>query len=746
MVEKLQARKALDADDAREILSDFPLWIRHLPTHAGQFVKALESAVGQETDDGASKAANRLLGEIRNPPFIPGDVRTMLAWLRAQGYNTNHATAIREAKDSFQGRKIGAIVLLGDGQPTEAGSSKRLAAALEYAGAIPRYTVLIGDPTPPKNLAVTALRAPREIRAGGKTTLTIMLSHRNLAGEQAEVRLYRRKAGENWPANLTAQKPIVRKVVKLKAPKSATGGARGSQSVQLTFESDGKGLGEYVYRAVVAKRSDELTGEDNFADVLVKISDKKIRILLISGDAGWEFRFIRDYYLRQPELYRLSVWQQNADTEVNQAASTGMKLTRLPKTLKELIQADTSRPAPDLPKDKDHSTTRPAGKSEEIPPGYDVVILYDPSPSRDGFDANFMKNLHDFVTIHQGGLCYIASNRNTFEVLRDPAAKPLADLLPVTVTQNQLDVATIIHETRPRAHAVRLTSYGYDHPITKLEGTSEVNRKIWSLLPGVYWSHAVAWQKPTARILAENANPLCKTTGKGRPEPLIAVHSAGSGRVLYLGFDETWRWRFLEDGYYHRRFWSNVASYLAPLSARQVVITTGGDRFSAGEKITIEVEAFDREYKPLTDETFEVLQIDTKTGRMRKHKLHAVKGKPGRYKAQIIADRTGTFEFTCPESVAERSRVASKQILVELPQAEARRTEANERVMRSIATKPQYFLRADQVDQLAELIPADHRKRYEDEQHTLWDTKAMLLLIVTLLAVEWMVRKRSNLA
>lgn len=677
----------------------------------------------------------------------PQGMEAVLNRLSAAGFQTNHSAALRDAVDQYQGRRIGALIVLSDGQPTNPGAAGRLATAVEYARRIPRLAVMYGDPTPPRNVSVTSLRAPREVREGSGARFQVILTHRNLEGKDVEVRLYARQAGEAWPENLLEQPPLETKTVQLvqadEQDPTAASDARGVQTVTIDHEPHVDDLGEYVYRAVVVQREDELTDEDNYADAFVKVSDQKIRILLVSGDSGWEFQYLRRYFHGQEDLYRLSVWQQNADPEVNQTASTGMRLTRLPRNLRELIDSGSG----DTPAaEATGSGAEDAEAEDHIPPGYHVVILYDPYPSKNGFDEEFLKLLNEFVTIHRGGLCYIVGSRNSYDVLSDPAAKPLADLLPVEIAENEVDVARIIHETRPQAWPLDLTSYGIDHPVTRLESASEENRSVWSVMPGVYRTQSVLRIKPGARVLARNSNPTKKTVLKNQPEPLLAAQTVGSGRVLYVGMDESWRWRFIEDGYYHRRFWSNVVRYLAPLDARQVVITTGGDRFSAGDRISLEVEAFDREYKPLRQETLTVRMKDVNTGEITEHELEAIENRPGRYSLDIVAERTGTYELTVPESVADRNRQASKQIVIELPRAEARRSEANPRPLRTLASKPEFFLTAAEIDQLAERLPAENLTTIDNEVHTLWDTGAMLLVVLSLLGVEWFVRKRNNMA
>jgi len=44
--------------------------------------------------------------------------------------------------------------------------------------------------------------------------------------------------------------------------------------------------------------------------------------------------------------------------------------------------------------------------------------------------------------------------------------------------------------------------------------------------------------------------------------PLLAGHLYGKGYVMFMGFDETWRWRFNTADKYFGRFW-NQAVYAA---------------------------------------------------------------------------------------------------------------------------------------------------------------------------------------
>ncbi len=689
--------------------------------------------MGFSTTRPGQEAYTRLLGEVDQvlPPGQPADgayrqavasrLEELLGGLSSAGYETDVPAALSSALERNRGRRVAAAVLVSDGQDTARDAAGRLSGVLDYADQVgfSRFGVLVGDTAEPRNVAVVGLRAPREVRRGEQAEVSALVAHRNLDGEKVTVRIEARKADQSqW-----TDTGVSTEVTLVSADPDETDRDRGAVDVTVMVEP--AELGEYTYRAVIAPRDDEDNVDDNAAEALVTVTDEKVRVLLISGDAGWEFQYLRNMLLRQPDAYRMSVWQQNADAEINQAASTGMRLSRLPQELVELIGSPGGDPHP----------------------GYDVVILYDPQPTRDGFDTDFVDMLKRFVQFHGGGVCYIAGNKYTEMVCRDRQLfKPLLDLLPVFVAPNTVSITGSIMGRSASAWPVRPTRYGIDHPVLRLAGSTEESRQVWQLLPGIYWSHPVADIKPAARVLAVTSD-AARRTEKGRPQPLVALQPVGSGRVVFVGFDGTWRWRFLQQGAYHRRFWSNVIRYLATLKARQVVIATGGDRFSAGERITIEVEAYDENFKPLETDEFEVVMTDTATGeRVDVPPLTPVENRPGQYRTQILADQTGTFELSAlPDDPQAEEKVAGKRIVIELPKAEAARSEADARKMQAVASRPQQFLHLHEADQLAQQIPTGRMTAVRDVYRELWDTNLALLAVVVLLGAEWIVRKRYNM-
>ncbi len=702
------------------LAKDHPLvFMRYATSQPGKEPYTRQFAVADQTQVEKSKT----------PTTAPADWGTVLKPLSAEGFETNASAAVYEAMERVKGQlgqRVAAIVHFGDGQMTVMDANSRLNDARRYASesGVQIYTVMVGDPTPPKDVAVTALQAPPEVRSGSTAEFTVTLAHRNLDGQTVTLRLLRRKNNDkDWePTSVVRQ-------VKLLGAGEGNGHSRGVQVVPLQLDLSEKDTGVYRFKASVDVLPEEQNRDNNSAEATVRVTEKKIRILLITADAGKEFLFLMNYLLRQRELYQLSVWQQNIDADVTQFGSEGMKIRQLPRTNRDLMGDPNDM--------KGH-------------PGYDVVLLYDPEPTAGGFDKEFVKVLGEFVS-RGGGLCYLAGNKHSEQSLRKTEGHDLlSDLLPVVLASNTLDITERIGERTPQAWPVQLTSYGAEHPLMRLGETEKDTEGYWSVLPGVYWSHSVAKIKPGARVLAMNSNPM-RVTDRNEREPLIAVQTVGKGgRVVYVGSDETWRWRSLADSYFYERFWGNMVRYLATLMARNVVITTGGDHFSVGERINVEAEVYDEknDYQPLVAETYTVDMVDIHNpDKVLPVILKKMEGKPGQFQGTITAVHQGRFRLTAlRDDPKNDEKVASKEIEIAPLEAELARTEADASALKTLATKPENFLQISDVDQLAGLIPPGRLTAVNDVNQELWDKPLSVILIVLLLGIEWVLRKKHNMA
>ncbi len=117
---------------------------------------------------------------------------------------------------------------------------------------------------------------------------------------------------------------------------------------------------------------------------------------------------------------------------------------------------------------------------------------------------------------------------------------PLADLLPVRANRGT-------PASGPATLA--LTPAGLQHPLGRLVGDADLDRRLWAALPPPTWVAGGISATSDAEVLVE------ATCGSPTVLPAIAVRAAGVGRVLWMGTPETWRWRTFERGRVQTAFW-----------------------------------------------------------------------------------------------------------------------------------------------------------------------------------------------
>jgi len=671
------------------------------------------------TDTPDSQAYTRLLGA-----WDPSDsadsaehIRRSLTDLQSRGFRTDLVTALRDGLNRMAGRNIAAAVLVTDGRHTGRDDKdsrlKGVRELLKLRG-VRLITVCAGDPSPRPNLRVASVVLPTWVRAGALAEARVVLEGVNCAGRTAIVRLFRQAADATDWADTGATAEVRLPV----APPDADGVYRARIATTLPLACDA--AGEFTYRAVVDPIDSEAMTHDNAARTRVTVSDARFRVLLVSADAGWEFQYLRNYLLREPDRYQVSVWQQNADAAFNQQASTGMRLTSLPRTLSDLADA------------------------------FDVVLLYDPAHTSGGFDATFIRRLAAFVATHRGGVGYIASREHTGDNLR--ASGPFDELvamLPVRVGGQPHRATSRIGRDSPRGWPLRLTGAGARHVVTQLAADDELNRRVWEQLPGIFWSQPVEAIKPGAVALAVAGDPA-DVTAANTSAPLVATHMYGRGPVVYVGFDSTWRWRHVKEGRYYRRFWANAVDHLASCRQRKrrVVLTAAGDTFTAGEPIRLTAEVYDEDLQPWLADTFALRLVEVAGGDERDWPL--IRERPFGdddglpiYGRTIKITRPGEYRLTAPGMAAED--VSGQTITVALPTEELDHPEADPALLAELAD-PGDAIALEDIDTLVRRIGSDRRQVVETTTQDVWSAPGALVLLLALLIAEWIGRKRHNMA
>lgn len=618
----------------------------------------------------------------------------------ARGPATNIERAIRRSVDALGGAPIAAIVVFSDGGFNQGGSAEE-AARFARDRKLPIHVVGIGDPSSPRNIRVAEVIAPPNAFQKDPFTVTAQLVAQGLDGETVHCVLREHVSGDDGTG----------RVVDTQRVRIGPGGSIDA----VTFERRQDRVGRFVFTVEVPVLEGETLVDDNSKQVTVNVIDARTRVLLVSSVPSWEYRFV-SRLLQRDETFDLSCWLQSAD--LNSVRDGNTIIDHLPVLAEELFD-------------------------------YDVVLLMDPSSEIGELDAEWATLLDTFVTEYGGGFLYTAARANTSMIMRDRTLKPLHRLLPVSLDPEADLLLNEIGHYQLSGSPVEITSIAVAHPVMRLANNSASSRLIWQALGSVYWHYPVLREKPAATVLMRHGDSRMQNAAGGHV--LCAVQFVGSGRTGFLALDGTWRWR-RQGVEYFDRFWVQLVRYLAEGKllggTRRGMIMTEGDQYSLGDAVTVTARLFDRQYKPLRrDRIMARFAVDQDSGEVT---LLPRGDMPGWYEGRFVPDRTGNYRISISLPDPETGDIVetAREITVSRPNIEILRPQMDRAALVTLAErsyKGRYY-EVDEAAELPKLIPDLHEEiPIRSRPTSLWDHWMVLTALLTLLTVEWGVRKWCRL-
>lgn len=335
----------------------------------------------------------------------------------------------------------------------------------------------------------------------------------------------------NWPPDLlrvTIDPPGGK-------PISATVGHSGGDAtltVTLPVKIDASGIVSLPVRVEGAK-ADRLPENDRRTTTVTVVRDKA-RVLLIDAEPRWEFHYLHTALGRDPHVELRSVVLRQprlgADRD-SQLRLAGFPATKMPDA--ESLSA------------------------------YDLVILGDLSPA--DLPGDWTAKLEKFVA-DQGGTVAVIPGKESMPMAWPAGA--IRRLIPIR------DPQVIV---RDNGESLEPTIDSDRVGFLQFGESPSANREIWGRLPPHHWL-VTGSPKPGATVLL--------TAGEEAKWPVMLMQPYGFGRVLWLGIDSTWRWRFKAGDLYHHRFWGQVAPWAASDRLLPAVNAAGTIRFGPREPVT----------------------------------------------------------------------------------------------------------------------------------------------------------------
>jgi hypothetical protein len=511
----------------------------------------------------------------------------------------------REANNMVQG-----IVVVSDGRNTQfsAQAFEELRARARRAK-IPIFAVAVGEHRQAVSIRLAPLQAPEQARPDDRFPVRVEIDGEGLANQDRHVAL-----------DITTPKGEKRTFEK---DFRFGPGSGGPPHAQVEFDIDAAQLGappgpsgkpeleegEWGFTARVPRdRREIFLPKEHVTDqAKVHVLKKPLRVLLFAGAPTHDFQFVRNLFVREVDKHRaeLSIYLQVQRPGVVQDVPPERFLSQFPNRLGD----DVGKPE-----------ERYLNLAE-----YDLILAFDPDWSQ--LQPAQLAALEKWVHLHAGGLVLVAGPVNTYQLARPAnreALKPILDLFPVVLQDSRLQGLGM---DRPTTEPWRLKFPGAtaDMEFLKLDESSKEPLAGWEefftgqpkadagqpapTIRGFYAYYPVESVKPNATVVATFDDPKAvlqemggAVTGSAvRQQPYLVTMPYGSGKVVYLGWGETWRLRQAHE-VYHERFWTKLARYagsgnLTRLSSRGVIVM--GQEFTAGQVARIEAQLFGRDLQPL---------------------------------------------------------------------------------------------------------------------------------------------------
>lgn len=452
----------------------------------------------------------------------------------------------------------------------------------------------------------------------------------------------------------------------------------------------------------------QLKGSDQFKDALareVRVVDRKIRLLVIEHAPRFEYKFLQTALLRDRRVEAEFLLVQ-ADPKV--AKSGPPFLPEFPPSREKFFEAR-----------------------------YNVIVLGDVAATWLG--KEHLDWIKEFVE-SRGGLIVIAGRQHMPSTYADT---PLAEVLPVEFVTHKFKLEA---DVRTQEYPPTLTDVGQRTEMLSLADTPEESLKVWQGLPGFFWNYPLTKLRPAATSLV--VNPRAKMGDQ--PLPIVATQWYGQGQVVYLGTDETWRWRFNVQDKHFIRFWGQLIYQVGLPSlmgetAKRAQVSLERSQAVLDQPGSIFVRLLDKNFRPRRDAQVEAVldYLDAKPGqeRSRKITLQAIPGRDGEYRALLAHDRPGRFELKVanPEPSTFGYRVELP------PHHELEESGLAEKALRDLAeTSGGQFYREEDLSKLAGAIETRQVRFTRRQEILLWNPLAFLVFLA-LITAEWVVRKFSNL-
>lgn len=603
--------------------------------------------------------------------------------------------ALEQALAAYRGPPLAGVLVVTDGR-SNTGPSPVRSANLAGGAGLPVHVLGIGSDREARNGRVTSIDTPPVAFIRDPIELHVHVEGRGVDSETGDLVIERRVNDGAW-------EPLARKDVR--------------------FDEDGKLVRvsvidkhdkpvEVEYRATLGDLGKETNDDDNVGSARVKVVRQKIRTLLVAGLAFPEVQFLINTLMRDPGV-DLSSWLMFADPDYKQKGNT--VITRLPLTEEELDR-------------------------------FDCVILYDPDLRE--LPSNFTGMLNKFVGEKGGGLIFIAGESATSEIFDRtvPGADDILPLLPVIREPGLFTTRVEMRLSSSKEWRLSLTPAGIADDLFRFDEDHDKNRRIIKGLPGVYWHFQVTREKPGATVLARHGDE--RMSNQYGRHVVMASQFFGPGRVIFLGWDSSYRWRYLSEQLFDG-FWARLNDRVGrpKMLGGQLPIVLSTDRTEYEPNDLVTVNARFRNPSDRTDAVSSLAgEVEFGDGEKMELRLTPSSEDADVFSATFRVPKGGRHNVRVWPALDQQPgvRAATIPVVVSFPDRELLQPALDRATLTAMAEASNNgrVFSLDQIDEIAAAFKIGRVGITHEDRQEMWDAPVVWMLLFVWLFAEWVLRKR----
>jgi uncharacterized membrane protein len=628
----------------------------------------------------------------------PQDEETRLVW------------ALEQLPPRFGEALPFGVFVFSDGRSTETETLDPTARAYRALG-VPVHVVPVGDVRISGDVAVQDIDAPRDARPGTRVPVRVTLRSRGYPGQRTELKI---RSAANPQGDALATLPVTL--------------VDGEGAHELVIETD-RAKGPLTVE--VSPLPHEVVAANNFVPFQITSREEKLRVIYMEGTPLPEYRYLQDALQEDPNIRCLSMAVDNQYGARQRLYRVDEPNRGFPTTREELLS-------------------------------YDVVICSD--IALPAFTPQQLEWTVELVNKRGGGFAMIGGNTSFGSGRWDQTIWD--GLIPVDMSGRGGPGRSDFYYGSFR---VIIPPGAIDHPIWRIVDDKAKNREVLARMPVLFGTNLIDRLKPAATALGLSDRALpgsgvvtvfsCQTFGRGRTFAM----SSDTTRDWGADFERIWG---EGDNRYFRKFWRNVVRWLAEnvdSGNRRLRVETDKVLYRPGQAIQVTARAFDEKLvatdryrvvarlrSPTENET---LPFDASaTNLVPQLKNPAYRGKLTIPQAREIIEDPGSTMHKLVLDVAtfEGDHMTAKasldlQVIDDPAEFRDPRPDPAQLAKLAEATAGRVIHNPGELATLLAHHP-DASVRLVVTRWPMWDTPLLWMLLLCLLAGEWILRRLKGLA